>query len=143
MSDAIEKLAPTLSDEEIARAIEALTKARGEIDTQYTDALVCPYCAAKHEPDGESYWSGTSEYECDACHRTFCFTPDYSVSYCSWTMEKELEREIKCHTRDLEFAQEKGNACAAELFQRRLDSARERLAKLVAELSEATVDSPT
>lgn len=51
-----------------------------EIDCEYTDDVVCPYCG--HHMDGDiGDGPSTGEQECDKCEKKFDCTPSYSVSY--------------------------------------------------------------
>lgn len=52
-----------------------------EIDHEYTDELVCPYCGYKHEDDGEMNEGG--DLECYQCEKKFKYEVDYSKSFTS------------------------------------------------------------
>ncbi len=102
-----------------------------EIDTHYTSEIVCPYCGNKHESDGD-FHSGHNEFECGACNREFCFEPEYDVSFCSWKMEEELEREIAADEGRVAFYVGNGDEKSADVYRTYADRKRARLADLTA-----------
>lgn len=54
-----------------------------DIDHEFTDEVVCPYCGQTHE--GTGVFDGTpandTTHECDRCGRTFEVTRDFDVYY--------------------------------------------------------------
>lgn len=77
---------------EVAARIEAF-----EGDTDYMDAVVCPYCGEVHEGDGEDdtfYTDGDHDFECMYCFNSFKVNTSISPSY---TTEKYLS-EVFTHS---------------------------------------------
>lgn len=59
-----------------------------EIDHEYTNEVVCPYCGYKDrdswelsDNDGETY--------CGRCDKEFAYTRNISISYCTSKIEEE------------------------------------------------------
>lgn len=97
-----------------------------EIDTYYTDDVVCPYCGCKHQMDCD-FHTGDNEYNCAECERDFVFEPSYSVSFCSWTMEEELEQRIKNADRTRRFYEQEGKPESAATYAAQIENYRKRL----------------
>lgn len=99
-----------------------------DFDTRYTDKIVCPYCGHKHQPDSD--FNDLSEWECAECEREFAFEPEFSVSFCSWTMEEEIAQRIKNTERTLRFYSKQGKKDEVRIYRAQIDRLRDRLAKL-------------
>ena len=73
---------------------EGIAEGRNEIDSEYTDEIVCPYCGNVHadswEVDGDD-----GEYDCCECGKTFWYTRNISVDYST----KKLE-DLKYYKKD-------------------------------------------
>jgi len=57
-----------------------------EIETDFTDEIICPYCGTKHEPNGESavfYSDGDYDFKCEYCSNEFKVNTHVSISYSS------------------------------------------------------------
>ena len=102
-----------------------------EFDTQNTPDVVCPYCGEKDTPDS-ACWAdgGICECECCYCGREFAYEPEFSVSFCSRTMEEELKRKIKNTQRHLAFAEKRGNENDARIYAAQIDGLQKRLEAL-------------
>lgn len=50
-----------------------------EIDHDWTDRPVCPYCGHEHEVESPDDWNG--KHECYECGKSFFCEPSYSVNY--------------------------------------------------------------
>ncbi len=61
-----------------------------EIDTEYTDEVVCPYCGAEQ---GESWElaDNNDDYDCNECGKVFGYERDIEVTYRSWKKEQPDE----------------------------------------------------
>ena len=58
-----------------------------EIDHEYTDEIVCPYCGYMHDCSWEFDERG-GDISCEECHNEFEYEVDYSISYT--TRKKEV-----------------------------------------------------
>ena len=55
-----------------------------EINSQYQDEIVCPYCGHKRQADFEdNHTEDNEEAECYACEKTFLYHASILVSWCS------------------------------------------------------------
>jgi hypothetical protein len=52
-----------------------------EIDCEFTDDLICPYCGYAHEDDGEMNEPG--QMECSSCDKHFSYDVDYTKYFSS------------------------------------------------------------
>lgn len=52
-----------------------------EIDCEYTDNLVCPYCGWEHDDTYDMNEAG--EHSCEKCDKNFSYDVYYSKSYTS------------------------------------------------------------
>ena len=59
--------------------LEDLDEEESEIDHEYTDEIVCPYCGYEHGDSWEAPDDG--EDECAECGKTFRFERDYTIRY--------------------------------------------------------------
>jgi len=57
-----------------------------EIDHEYTDEVVCPYCAYIHQDSWETPNFG--EMDCENCHKKFEHERDVSISYITRKIDK-------------------------------------------------------
>lgn len=51
-----------------------------EIDHEYTDNIVCPYCGGE-ETDSWEFHEDSGDINCGSCHKEFHYERDISVSY--------------------------------------------------------------
>ena len=59
-----------------------------DIDTRYTDEIVCPHCG--HEQGDSWEWADSDDdAECDHCENRFGYTRDISVSYTSSATDEQ------------------------------------------------------
>lgn len=67
-----------------------LLRENEEIETDFEDEIVCPYCGNRMQDD-EGYFAqqGDGEYECDECGKTFNFTANIEVTYSTSRKEDE------------------------------------------------------
>ena len=62
-----------------------------EIDCEYTDEIVCPYCGYEL---GDSYELGESgEYDCDKCGKEFEYHQHIEVTYCTYKITEEMKEK--------------------------------------------------
>ncbi len=66
-----------------------------EIEHEYTDEIVCPYCGNEYS-DSWEYEEEGSKIECDSCNRKFNYTRNTSVSYTTSKLDCK-EQEGKEH----------------------------------------------
>ena len=59
-----------------------------EIDHEFTDNIVCPYCGYARQGD-EDYEE--HEDECYKCGKAFLVTPDYSVTYTTSKIDDDMK----------------------------------------------------
>lgn len=59
-----------------------------EIDHEYTEEIVCPYCGEVHE-DSWDFADSDSDFECWSCLKRFSFTRHTIVAYSSWKNEPQ------------------------------------------------------
>jgi hypothetical protein len=59
-----------------------------EIDHDYTDDIVCPWCGKHYQDCGDWFDGGreSASHDCDECGKPFSVTREFSVTY---TTEKE------------------------------------------------------
>jgi DNA-directed RNA polymerase subunit RPC12/RpoP len=57
-----------------------------DIDHEYTDTIVCPYCGYKHEDVFE--FSDDGETDCYKCGKEFSFTRIVTVEYSTEKIEE-------------------------------------------------------
>ena len=55
-----------------------------DLDTQFTEAIVCPYCGHEHDSlDFEIDGFIQGNYNCDKCTKEFKFIADYTTTWCT------------------------------------------------------------
>lgn len=64
-----------------------------EIDHEYTDEAVCPYCGYKYSDSWELSDEGTTE--CEECGKEFGFSREVSVSYST--------KRVRCEPKQCKF----------------------------------------
>jgi DNA-directed RNA polymerase subunit RPC12/RpoP len=82
-----------------------------EIDHEYTDEVVCPYCGFEYG-DSYEFFTGcheNSEAQCEGCNKYFAMTRNVSVDYSTSKMcdKNKEEHEYK----DFEYKGEKYQVC--------------------------------
>ena len=62
-----------------------------DIEHDYTDEIVCPYCGAIHGDSWEYFRDGNddAEIKCQSCGKDFAATMDISVSYSTERKEEK------------------------------------------------------
>ena len=67
-----------------------------EFNTDYRHNAVCPYCGCENEVYPENYKGQDEEDEskCGECERTFIYTIDYDITFCSYPFENWAFEEI-------------------------------------------------
>lgn len=62
-----------------------------EIDTDYVDSVICPYCGTKHTDDGDGedtfYLDGEHEYQCSYCENEFDVVTNVEYNYSTYKKE--------------------------------------------------------
>lgn len=62
-----------------------------EIDHDYTDEIVCPYCGYEF---GDSWELGDGgELECDKCEKEFEYYRRIEVTYCTYQITEEMKEK--------------------------------------------------
>lgn len=61
----------------------------GEIDTKYTDVLVCPYCGYQHRDtfEIEDAEEASKESYCDSCGKMFFYETETRRTFSSWAQK--------------------------------------------------------
>ena len=69
---------------------------------EYSDKIICPYCAEEYEPTYEDTYIGgelvdcytecEQEFVCDKCHKRFNLTGEMTWTYYTSTIEEEEEK---------------------------------------------------
>lgn len=77
-----------------------------DIDCDYTDNVVCPYCGHEHEHDLHEMFGreDTIRTECDECGKQFEVSRDFSVSYSSSKIDHEAEARVEAEAKQLREA---------------------------------------
>jgi len=64
-----------------------------EIDHEFTDEVVCPYCGYEYSDSYE--FDNGGEIECDNCEETFSYTRNITIDYCTKRKEAPQNTEEK------------------------------------------------
>lgn len=74
--------------------LEQSLKGNEQIETNYEDAIICPYCGNRIEDDdGYFQRQGEGEYECDNCEKTFNFEVNVEVTYSTSRQARKNEQD--------------------------------------------------
>lgn len=70
-----------------------------EIDHEFTDEIVCPYCGAKNEPyaveDSAVFTEERTRLECNDCEKEFVSYCHTTYSFTTYTVDKAAEAHKK------------------------------------------------
>jgi ATP-dependent Zn protease len=65
-----------------------------EIDHDYTDEIVCPYCGCEFS-DSYEFDDDSGTMECYECEKEFEYYRHIEVTYCTYELTEEMKEEIK------------------------------------------------
>jgi DNA-directed RNA polymerase subunit RPC12/RpoP len=63
-----------------------------EIDTKYTEDIVCPHCGHVHS-DSWEIESNSGNDKCSRCDKEFGFERDIEVTYSTWKLNNQIKGE--------------------------------------------------